>query len=34
VTCQLWDREEMDEPGLPLAEDGRRRLTPPSWRGR
>jgi 2,4-dienoyl-CoA reductase-like NADH-dependent reductase (Old Yellow Enzyme family) len=34
VTCQLWDREEMDEPGLALADDGRRRLTPPAWRGR
>ena len=31
VTCQLWDREAMDEPGLRLAEDGRRRLTPPAW---
>jgi 2,4-dienoyl-CoA reductase-like NADH-dependent reductase (Old Yellow Enzyme family) len=32
VTCQLWDREEMEEAGLRLAEDGRRRLTPPAWR--
>ena len=32
VTCQLWDREAMDEPGLPLASDGRRRLTPPAWK--
>jgi len=34
VTCQLWDREEMEEPGLRLAADGRRRLTPPAWKGR
>jgi 2,4-dienoyl-CoA reductase-like NADH-dependent reductase (Old Yellow Enzyme family) len=34
VTCQLWDREELDEPGLALAEDGRRRLTPPAWKNR
>jgi 2,4-dienoyl-CoA reductase-like NADH-dependent reductase (Old Yellow Enzyme family) len=32
VTCQLWDREELDEPGIRLARDGRRRLTPPWWR--
>jgi 2,4-dienoyl-CoA reductase-like NADH-dependent reductase (Old Yellow Enzyme family) len=32
VTCQLWDREEMDEPELGLTEDGRRRLTPPAWK--
>jgi dimethylglycine catabolism A len=34
VTCQLWDREEMEEAGVKLAADGRRRLTPPGWRGR
>jgi 2,4-dienoyl-CoA reductase-like NADH-dependent reductase (Old Yellow Enzyme family) len=34
VTCQLWDREEMDEPGKRLADDGRRRLTPPAWKRR
>ncbi len=34
VTCQLWDREEMEEAGLALTADGRRRLTPPGWRGR
>jgi 2,4-dienoyl-CoA reductase-like NADH-dependent reductase (Old Yellow Enzyme family) len=34
VTCQLWDREEMEEPGLRLAADRRRRLTPPAWKGR
>ncbi len=32
VTCQLWDREEMEEPGVRLATDGRRRLTPPAWK--
>ena len=31
VTCQLWDREALDEPGLALTSDGRRRLTPPAW---
>ncbi len=31
VTCKLWDRIEMDEPGIRKTEDGRRRLTPPSW---
>jgi 2,4-dienoyl-CoA reductase-like NADH-dependent reductase (Old Yellow Enzyme family) len=34
VTCQLWDREELDEPGASLTEDGGRRLVPPAWRGR
>ena len=32
VTCKLWDRKELDEPGLAMAEDGRRRLLPPDWR--
>jgi dimethylglycine catabolism A len=31
VTCQLWDRVELDAPGVKLASDGRRRLTPPPW---
>jgi dimethylglycine catabolism A len=34
VTCQLWDREALEEAGLRLTEDGRRRLTPPGWQGR
>lgn len=34
VTCQLWDREGLGEPGLALSSDGRRRLTPPAWAGR
>jgi 2,4-dienoyl-CoA reductase-like NADH-dependent reductase (Old Yellow Enzyme family) len=33
VTCKLWDRIELDEPGIPFAEDGRRRLLPPQWKG-
>ncbi|MGH9956835.1 MAG: NADH:flavin oxidoreductase [Pyrinomonadaceae bacterium] len=32
VTCKLWDRVELDEPGIVLAEDGRRRLLPPKWK--
>lgn len=32
VTCELWDREQLDEPGVPLAIDGKRRLLPPAWR--
>jgi dimethylglycine catabolism A len=31
VTCELWDREALDEPGVKLSADGKRRLTPPSW---
>ncbi len=29
VTCKLWDRKELDEPGVSLAADGRRRLLAP-----
>jgi len=32
VTCKLWDRVGVDEPGIRLATDGKRRLAPPSWR--
>lgn len=32
VTCKLWDRERLDEPGLALSTDGRRRLLPPRIR--
>jgi dimethylglycine catabolism A len=32
VTCKLWDRIELDEPGLQLSPDGRRRLVPPRWK--
>ena len=31
VTCQLWDRESLDEPDVPKSKDGRRRLIPPAW---
>ncbi len=31
VTCQLWDREGLDEPGAMLTADGKRRLVPPGW---
>jgi len=31
VTCELWDRENKDEPGIALSSDGRRRLLPPPW---
>ena len=29
VTCELWDREGLDEPGVKLSADGKRRLTAP-----
>jgi dimethylglycine catabolism A len=32
VTCKLWDRKELDEVGITLAEDGRRRLLAPEWK--
>ena len=31
VTCKLWDRRELDEPGLRLDTSGKRRLTAPRW---
>lgn len=31
VTCQLWDRENMDEPKLDKTPDGKRRMTAPAW---
>ena len=31
VTCKLWDRVRLDEPGVALSSDGRRRLLPPGW---
>jgi 2,4-dienoyl-CoA reductase-like NADH-dependent reductase (Old Yellow Enzyme family) len=33
VTCKLWDRTELDEPGVALSADGRRRLLAPGWKG-
>lgn len=32
VTCKLWDRKELDEEGIAIAADGRRRLLPPQWK--
>jgi 2,4-dienoyl-CoA reductase-like NADH-dependent reductase (Old Yellow Enzyme family) len=34
VTCKLWDRVKLDEPGVKLSSDGRRRLLPPAWNPR
>jgi len=31
VTCKLWDRVNLDEPGITMSDDGRRRLVPPLW---
>jgi 2,4-dienoyl-CoA reductase-like NADH-dependent reductase (Old Yellow Enzyme family) len=31
VTCKLWDRAALDEPGVSVSGDGRRRLLPPKW---
>jgi len=28
VTCKLWDRVNLDEPGITMSEDGKRRLVP------
>lgn len=33
VTCELWDREGLDEPGVLRSADGKRRLLPPEWHG-
>jgi 2,4-dienoyl-CoA reductase-like NADH-dependent reductase (Old Yellow Enzyme family) len=32
VTCKLWDRFELDEPGLATVDEGRRRLLAPEWK--
>jgi dimethylglycine catabolism A len=32
VTCKLWDRGELDEADIALADDGRRRLLAPNWK--
>jgi 2,4-dienoyl-CoA reductase-like NADH-dependent reductase (Old Yellow Enzyme family) len=32
VTCKLWDHLDMDEAGITLSHDGKRRLLPPRWR--
>jgi 2,4-dienoyl-CoA reductase-like NADH-dependent reductase (Old Yellow Enzyme family) len=31
VTCQLWDRVDLEAPDVVLSRDGLRRLTPPRW---
>jgi dimethylglycine catabolism A len=31
VSCQLWDKEGLDQPGAKLTPDGKRRLTAPDW---
>ena len=31
VTCQLWDRQDLDEPGVRKSIDGKRRLVAPPW---
>jgi 2,4-dienoyl-CoA reductase-like NADH-dependent reductase (Old Yellow Enzyme family) len=31
VTCQLWDKEGLDWPGVARTKDGKRRLTAPDW---
>jgi dimethylglycine catabolism A len=31
VTCQLWDKHDLDAAGVKTTKDGRRRLTAPDW---
>ncbi|MFK7733044.1 MAG: NADH:flavin oxidoreductase [Pseudomonadales bacterium] len=31
VTCELWDREQLDEPGAAKTHDGKRRMVAPPW---
>lgn len=31
VTCELWDKLDLDVPGVQLSPDGKRRLTAPDW---
>jgi dimethylglycine catabolism A len=31
VTCKLWDRVDLDEPGAATVDEGRRRLLAPDW---
>lgn len=31
VTCQLWDREGLERPGVARSKDGKRRLLAPAW---
>ncbi len=32
VTCELWDRTDLDEPGIAKTVDGKRRMVAPAWR--
>ena len=32
VTCKLWDRVDLDEPGISTVDEGRRRLLAPDWK--
>ncbi len=34
VTCKLWDRVDLDEPDIPMSDNGRRRLVAPRWEGK
>jgi 2,4-dienoyl-CoA reductase-like NADH-dependent reductase (Old Yellow Enzyme family) len=34
VTCKLWDRFQLDEPGIATVDEGRRRLLAPEWEDR
>ena len=31
VTCELWDRENLEQPGISKSHDGKRRLLAPVW---
>jgi dimethylglycine catabolism A len=31
VTCKLWDRVNLDDPGIAKSDDGKRRLVAPLW---
>jgi dimethylglycine catabolism A len=31
VTCQLWDKQGLTEPGVAVSTDGKRRLNAPDW---
>ena len=31
VTCELWDRTDLDEPNIPKTRDGKRRMLAPRW---
>jgi 2,4-dienoyl-CoA reductase-like NADH-dependent reductase (Old Yellow Enzyme family) len=32
VTCKLWDRVALEEPGIATVDEGRRRLLAPKWK--